>query len=342
MTPIIFRAQWTDENRPLKEPDQTLTLKIKSFAWLIFSIVFFPIGLARMAGWFIGFAAKKLVLPAAWDWRIDKPKLKLTFDKKWGEHSDWRNSYQLQEYQIKTPDGALLCTHHFRRRQSPAYAPTIILFQSNATISSQEHYEGLIDEFLNRKIPCNFVQFDYRGVDRSVKSAESARDLFLDADSVIQFVEKQLKVPPGQIQFYGWSLGGAIAVNVMQLHPECTNRAVLDRTFSSISRVPQSHLPSFLSPLLFWLPFVIRSQGWEINTVPAAQSLQNRILAIYHPDDSVIPYSASLHKAIPLPHSLKLTGNPYAKKHHLELLSSYKLEPHKSAQSAAVDFLISH
>jgi pimeloyl-ACP methyl ester carboxylesterase len=290
-----YHASWNRENASLRPPVFTTDQKIRRVAWNIFSMIIFPIGIARLIGHGIGYAAKKAILPAAWIY--PKTDIKIWSNRSRHYWHNEQNNYELREYSIHTPDGATIHARHFKNRTSDNNIPTVLLFNANATLTSHDPYRWLIESHEHNH-PCHFVEFDYRGVEESQGEAKSAQDWILDGESMIQFIKNHLNVPSSQIRFYGWSLGGAIAANAAALHPECDGKIICDRTFSSTAAFPQAMLPRWIAPFFSWLAFAIRQSGWNIDTVSAAKNLKNRLLIIYHPFDNIIPQRASLYSTL--------------------------------------------
>lgn len=343
-----FTAVWNPRNIHLKEPEQTLRQKISRIAWNILSIVIFPIGIARAIGWAIHCAVKKLILPSAWFY----PRQIVKEAKRIFELCcrNLQNQFAIEKHKILTPDGVKLSTLYFRHRQANANTPTIIFYQSNASMSKLGIYLWLVGESVRRNSVCNFVVFDYRGVGNSKGDAQSTRELVIDGDTALQFVRDHLKVPPHLIHFYTWSLGGGVGTNVKALYPECTGLLINERSFQSLRSVGEHSIPLFLQPLFFWVPWAAEKEGW--NLVAPLQKLKGKTLIIYHREDPTIPYAASAHQAALKAHlnmqSIELyqTEEQIAAAqdrmidHHFEGLENYYAAPGLTAEQAAANFIL--
>lgn len=344
-----FQAVWNDNNIQLKEPVKTLYQKINQIFWDVLSIVLLPLGIARAVGWAIHFIAKKMVLPSAWFYPNQiLQRAKGIFDVCC---RNLRNQFAVQEHQLYTPDGVKLNALHFRHQRADANTPTILFYQSNASISHLGIYLWLVEEAVRRNSVCNFVVFDYRGVGDSCGDAQSTRDLLIDGDTALQFVKDHLGVPPHLIHFYTWSLGGAIGANIKAMHPDCTGPLVNERSFSSLRSVGENSIPPFLWPLFFWVPWAAEKEGWNLEA--PLQKLRGRTLILYHRKDPTIPYASSAHQA-----AIKANLNMQAIElfqteeqieraqekyvdHHFEDLSSYfAAYPGLKADKAAADFIL--
>jgi hypothetical protein len=342
--PPPFRAIWNDRNIHLQEPHKTLSQKIAQVAWNVLSIVILPLGIARAIGWVVHFIAKKMILPSAWFY----PNQILQRAK--GIFNvccrNLQNQFLIQKHKIFTPDGVRLNALQFRHRLADENTPTVLFYQSNASISQLGIYLWLVEEAARRNSVCNFVVFDYRGVGSSKGDAESIRDLLIDGDTALQFVKDHLHVPPHLIHWYTWSLGGGIGSNIKAMYPECTGPLINERSFSSLRAVGENIIPTFLKPFLFWLPWAAEKEGWKLE-VPL-NKLRERTLILYHRKDPTIPYAASAHKADESIQALELyqteeqieQAQGRMVDHHFEELGNYYVAPGLKADQAAANFIL--
>lgn len=346
--PPMFKAVWNDQNLHLKEQEKTLRQKITQIVWDVLSIIILPLGIARAIGWVIHFIAKKMILPSAWFY----PNQILQRAK--GIFNvccrNLQNQFAVQKHKILTPDGVKLNAMHFKHHQANENTPTILFYQSNASISQLGIYLWLIEEAVRRNSVCNFVVFDYRGVGSSKGDAQSTQDLLIDGDTALQFVKDHLQVPPHLINFYTWSLGGGIGANIKAMHPECNGLMISERSFSSLREVGEYSIPSFLQPLLFWVPCAAEREGWNLKA--PLEKMKGRTLVIYHRKDPTIPYPASAHQAAVKANlqmeaiELYQTEEQIAQAqerivdHHFEDLGNYYVAPGLKADQAAANFIL--
>lgn len=344
----IFTAVWNAQNIHLKEPNKALYQKILKVVWDILSIVILPIGIARTLGWAVHFVAKKLVLPSAWFYHsqiIKQSKRIFNICCR-----NLNQTFETQKHKIATPDGVRLNAIHFKHRQANANTPTVIFYQSNASVSQFGIYLWLVEEAVRRNSVCNFVVFDYRGVGSSRGDAQNARELLIDGETAFQYVRDCLRVPPHLIRWYCWSLGGGVGSTIKSMHPECTGLFVSERSFDSLRSVFWENIPSFLRPLFFWVPYTSEKQGWNIQA--PYEKLRGPILIVYHRKDPTIPYNASAHKA-----ALRINLTVQAIElyqteeqiaaaqerlvdHHFELLDNYHAAPGLKADQAIANFIL--
>jgi len=288
--------------------------------------------------------ANKNILPAA---HLPFETLQLNqtnFDHFWhgpidSSNQQLRDHFEVSAHTITTPHNwAKLNANLFRHRDADGSTPTLIYFQPNGCVSTQESHRWLLQKSIDMKTPMNFVIFDYRSVGDSIGTFKSTNDLIVDGASIVQWVRNELGTPDDRIHFYGRSLGGAIAAQTKALYPNLTGRFISERSFSSsydmISRIvhdrfkPNLHpmlrpLCYLLAPLAAW---AVKSQGYNLDAVKAFKKLQGEKLVVYHPQDPVIPFNASLFSKVKNhPHkSLELRTDEFLINHHNSPLSFYK------------------
>lgn len=348
VTSPSFQAVWNEGNECLKEVPKTIATKAAELAWNVFSLIVIPIGAARALGWVVHFIAKKIVLPAAWFYPKQTIKQSKKIFKLWCQNLN--QFFAIQNHVIQTPDGVHLNAIHFKHHLAREKDPTILFYQSNASMSQFGIYLWLVEEAIRRGSVCNFVVFDYRGVGNSKGDAESARELLIDGDTALQFVRNHLNVPPHLIHWYGWSLGGGVGANIKANHPECDGPFVNERSFESLRSVFYENIPSLLQPLFFWLPWAADKKGWNIKA--PLEKIRGKTLIVFHPDDPTIPYAASAQKAAIQTNlkvqSMQLYQTPEqinrAKErfvdHHFEELSHYQASADTTADKAIADFIL--
>lgn len=108
---------------------------------------------------------------------------------------------------IATPDGVMLAARHLPR---PGARFTMVYFHGNA--EDLGAIEERLQEFRDR-LGVAVLAWDYRGYGRSGGRPDEASTL-RDARTVAGWLTGHLGVPPNRIILYGFSLGGAPAVDV--------------------------------------------------------------------------------------------------------------------------------
>lgn len=287
-TPQIFQAQWDSTNEHLKDKVPTTWEKVGRVFWNILSVLIPIIGLGRLIAYGLGCLAKRMILPSAY-FRHDAKEKIARFENKWRESGALASTHTLESHKVRTPDGAELSVRLLRvNREGRADADTtIIRFNPNFGLAEDEILPPLP---LSTLAKCNVVSFNYRGVGKSTGSFEASKDLVVDGFSIVQWVQAYLNTEKKQIHFMGTSLGGAFAAQVQALDPALTGCHVNDRSLASTDAM----LPGIARPLAW----IVNNQGYGFDAAAAFRQIQGKKLVIYHPQDEIIPYHASLHAAV--------------------------------------------
>ncbi len=313
--PITFQAQWFENNKHLAE---TFIEKItRSFLFCVNKLVM------------------SLILPAA---QISQERVKNIgniFKEKWnthiGMHRFLNKNFTSRPIEVMTPDSVKLRGTFFKNVAASETAPTVIFFQPNAMLSKQGAFDWVLEQAALQEFPYNFVYFDYRGCGESEGTPHSKKNLFLDGESIYQFVRDKLHVPSNAIHFYGWSLGGGVSSNVKEIHSGFESRYVNERSFNYIEYVVKNFLNDFidrrfnflsscmkdtLSTGITWLAaFWLSLLNWKIESVKAIENLKGKTLIVHHPEDELMKNEASLYHSLfqraisPLPHIEELNLN---------------------------------
>lgn len=219
--------------------------------------------------------------------------------------------------------------------------PTTILFNPLGANDSV-HFE-LKESLMSRN--CNVVTLNYRGLG----STWRAKDLTVDGDSVYQYVTKELGTNQNKVNFYGFSLGGAIAVQVKALHPESEGKYVGDRPFKSLFSLIKEiccierlgsvikKITSFVSSI--FLAYPVYLLGWEWDGSQVLKDLKGEKLIVYHPNDYLVPFEAALASQCPSDQVIRLNPNETGPLTHFATLGNHETDEGTSALDVVVDFL---
>ncbi|QLH35115.1 MAG: hypothetical protein HWD61_02335 [Parachlamydiaceae bacterium] len=135
----------------------------------------------------------------------------------------------------------------------------------------------------------------------------------MDGEAMVQYLLSQ-GVQPQNILIHGWSLGGGVGAHVAALHQEKGKEIHIcnDRSFESmVNEVKElarelrkyintsTLLGKLVSAALALAPItipLIHMIGWDFKSTQCYQKINGHKFIIYHPNDEIIVYSASLHK----------------------------------------------
>ena len=277
--PITFTASWNDANENF---DETLLEKISRFF----------LGL-------INNIARASILPASTNGEAHIQDVADNFKWKWTVEDQFlllHNNFTPTPIEVTAPDGVKIRGTHFKNRAAQENSPTVICFQANGAISKQGVYDWMLNQAAIQEVPYNFVYFDYRGCGESEKiAARSAKDYYLDGESIYQFVRDKLHVPVSRIHFYGWSFGGGVSAKVKEVHPECDGNYVNERSFSSVNDVIKNAIGMILAKIAgVFISFL----NWNIQSAQAFDKIKGKSLIVHHPDDELMKNQASLYRSI--------------------------------------------
>jgi alpha/beta superfamily hydrolase len=277
--PITFTASWHENNRHLAE---TFCEKVNRIFFFILNHI-----------------VKGLVLASTKKNKEFVDSYKDAFNQTWGEglgsNRLLRKNFRPIPIEVATPDGIKLRGTFFKNVAALETAPTVIFFQPNSMISKQGVYDWVLKQAALQEFSYNFVYFDYRGCGESEGSPNSKKDLFLDGESIYQFVKDKLHVPENDIHLYGWSLGGGVSSNVKEIHPECGSNDVIERSFTSINNT----VKNVVSPILAAIAgFAVSLLNWNIESVKAIEKSKGKTLIVHHPEDELMKNEASLYHSL--------------------------------------------
>lgn len=187
------------------------------------------------------------------------------------------------EHWIDTPDGEELYAWYCRAEKPVASGVFCHGNTGNLTISAD-----IIPHLLNAGF--NVLFFDYRGFGRSSGTA-SLRGVISDGVTASRFHDK---IRPKDIPsvLYGFSLGGAIAAQVIRRHP--FDALILQSTFTSLPEITRYLFPR--------LPLHLLS-GNIFDTVGVIKRLQVPLLIMHGTNDEVCPSTMAneIFEACPAP-----------------------------------------
>jgi uncharacterized protein len=175
----------------------------------------------------------------------------------------------VQEHWIETSDGELLHAWYCRAKKPVASGVFCHGNTGNLTTSAD-----VIPHLLDAGFSVLF--FDYRGFGRS-SGRPSVRGVISDGVTAARFHET---IRPQGLPsiLYGFSLGGAVAAQVIRRHP--FDALILQSTFTSLPQITRVLFPRI--PLHFFA-------GNLFDTIKVIRRLQVPLLVLHGTDDEVIP-----------------------------------------------------
>lgn len=206
--------------------------------------------------------------------------LNLVYDDVWLPIPDAKDGDRLHGWWIETaqkPIGALLLLH------------------GNGENISQNLNRALIFHQLGFQI----FLIDYRGYGRSEGKFPQEVQVYEDVEIAFQYLVAQRQIAPQDIIIYGHSLGGAIAINLAQHHPNIAG-LIIESSFTSMRA-----MADFLGGMYNFLPidWILHQYFDSMEKLP---NLSMPILYIHGTMDETVPYemSKTLYEATQSPKKL--------------------------------------
>jgi|GEM_PF-2425990 len=356
MTPVTQHPSYSFF--PIRTTYETLTWKkVARVAWDIFSVIVFPIGLARLGLHWLKNKIRpfylNILLPAR-HLNIDNKLTEFLADKRVIKETI-NNHCQMEEVTVPTKDGATLNVLTFKHVKAKPDSPTVIYFNPNAALTSHCPFESIFAALNQQNTPFNFVAFDYRSTGKSRGVLNGFDDLVTDGQAVVQHVHEIMGAPKDKILFYGYSIGAAVATAVKSSDPElsgafCNERslassaslvsAILTEKITTSGRDSRSCITRALSCAPRFVAFLANSfaylLGFSFNIMPSFERLKGKNLVIYHANDQVLPYASSVAYALKSSklanHKIfELVERPHLNQddHHCHPLNLYHNDPLK-------------
>jgi pimeloyl-ACP methyl ester carboxylesterase len=244
---LVFQA-----SMPIYLQDSLLK-KVASIAYNIFSILIFPIGVFRFIYYKIHTTVGYyFLIPSQF---VSKKKInELEIARK-----NLIENFDAREITIQTADkvklnGLFILGKKFLRNKLDENAPLVIHYLGNM---------GKYEDFSSHKKAIealknfNLLIVNYRGVAKS-QSIATRKGLILDAEAILEFALKKLKVSENKIILHGHSFGGAIATWIASHHNQV--KLLNDRSFSTFENaiyyVAEKKIQTLISYLCI-TPFVL-------------------------------------------------------------------------------------
>ncbi len=247
---------------------RSLLRKVINLIYDILSIIFLPIGICRYIHYKIHtFLGYYLFVPSqSYSKREKIYKYLFNGEKQLVLQKDYLNEgreglkkeFGAKEINIKTADGVKLNgifipgKNSFGRTLNKD-APLIIHF-----LGQLGRYEDLWHyDVISNIRKCNIIVFNNSGVVKSEGRA-SKKGLLIEADSILQYALKKLRVPIKDIIAHGHSFGGCQATFLASKYKE--TKLLNDRSFASVEKAMYYMAQKYFHQLFssfFIMPFVL-------------------------------------------------------------------------------------
>ncbi|MER3434546.1 MAG: phospholipase [Leptolyngbya sp. ERB_1_1] len=133
----------------------------------------------------------------------------------------------------------------------------------------------------------------YRGYGKSEGGFPSESQLYEDAQTAWNYLTHDRNIPPNQITIYGYSIGGAVAIELATRHPDA-RALIVQSSFTSMKEMAlrQKHFRAFPLDLILTQRF---------NSIDKVKFLKMPVLYFHGDADTLIPpaMSQALYEATP-------------------------------------------
>ncbi|RVX68874.1 hypothetical protein B0A52_07529 [Exophiala mesophila] len=194
-----------------------------------------------------------------------------------------------------TPDGETLHAYLLRPTNPPVKKNiTLITFHGNA---GNVGHRLPIAKVLSESLGCYVFMVEYRGYGKSTGSPDED-GLTIDGQTALDFVRNHKELRKTNIVLYGQSLGGAVAIKLLQINEQVGDIAavILENTFLSLRKL----IPTVMPPARYLAPLC--HQLW--NSESTLANVTNKdvpILFLSGGRDEIVPASMmkDLHDLCP-------------------------------------------
>lgn len=229
--------------------------------------------------------------------------------------------------ELVSADGVTVDAMYFKGDEAAPHGPTVVRFNGNA--EAFELQDDILPKIYTQN-GLNLIIFNYRGVGRSrwqpirwlpqrlvnhdlcgtlcgYWRTPSVNGTAMDAWTVLEYVLKELRVPPKHVVLLGHSIGGAIATHLAANKPSIPVCLCNSRSFGYLSAVAVHLAPHFVgvqpgTPKAKYLRMVARAglwlAGWEYRSVDNWARASGFKWIEYSGADHIIPYEHSLHQCL--------------------------------------------
>jgi uncharacterized protein len=170
---------------------------------------------------------------------------------------------------------------------------------SNPNLGTVLYFHGNGDQ-MDRIHQLGFSVFviSYRGYGKSEGGFPSESQIYEDAEAAWNYLTQTRKIPSKQITIYGYSIGGAVAIDLAAKHPEA--RALITQSTFTSMREMAGRNPYFR---VFPLDIILTQR---FNSIEKVKSLKIPAFFIHGDADEIVPAKMSqvLYDATPSPKQL--------------------------------------
>ena len=213
-----------------------------------------------------------------------------------------------EPFTVNLPDGTPIAGLFCRTRTpapGPGKPPTILYFYGNA--SSVSHSRIEVDLF--RECGANVMLVDYPGYGLSAGSA-SEQSFYQAASALWDYAAAHPEVDNRRIVIAGWSLGGAVAVDLTSRRPAAGLMTV--STFTSMDEMAHFRLPFMPTSLIL---------RYHFTSIRKLAGLRVPLIVAHGDDDYNVPFAMAKRLCAAAPFSPDVQYVPIASADHIDIFT---------------------
>lgn len=136
-----------------------------------------------------------------------------------------------------------------------------------------------------RQLGFSVLLIDYRAYGRSQGGFPNESQVYEDAETAYNYLVKQRQFSPSQILLYGHSMGGAVAIELANKHPEAAG-LIVQSSFTSMADMVGRYSLMRIFPVRLLLT-------QRFDSIAKVQSLRMPVLFVHGTADPLIPATMS-------------------------------------------------
>jgi len=185
-------------------------------------------------------------------------------------------SLLLLERKTFSPAGGVVCDGIHITHKQPT-SKTVVYCMPNGALWPHI-LDGLMK--MSRALVANVVCYNWRGAGLGKGHIAGEKDLISDTQKIIDTLKNQ------RIFLHGWSLGGAVAIQVAEALQKKgqTTPCAIERSFSSLKKFLRTQ-DGCWGPLANW---IVGQSGWRLASEESLRNLRGHVIVMSAPGDELM------------------------------------------------------
>jgi pimeloyl-ACP methyl ester carboxylesterase len=194
-------------------------------------------------------------------------------------------------------------THAWYFQSPDPAAPVLIHFHGNGENLETLRLSGFMDSLMTLEV--SLLAIDYPGYGRS-EGTPSEQSIRETSTAAVQWAKQ--KHPKSKLMVCGWSLGAAVAIDVVSRKQDMVDGLIAISAWTSLHDVAKKHFPA-------WMVRMLLQESYD--SLHAASSVKCPALMIHGEEDTLIPAEQGKRVAEALPNRKSFVLIPQASHNNL-------------------------